>query len=438
MSSTTDLDPTDIQVTLDRILESQYFRSSAQCQALLRYIVENTVAERDSLLRERVIGAEVFKRPPDYDTGNDHIVRSRVSEVRKRLAQYYAGGSAGPGPCVRIQIPSGSYQATFDVPSYSIRDPDARIESTPEVSPPIPPPMPILEEKPTAVAPSAGKLRGRKWPLILLASMIFGGVVAALAPSYRSHQEHLAFESFWDPILSSQKPALIYSGGAFVYTLSDRYLDTYSSEHHLDDRHRHFFAEFKENEQVPSSDLVPDDHYVPYGDLVAAARLTSTLAQWNKPYDLRFGNDVAFTEFHASPILLVGGFNNAWTMRFTKGLRYGLEYHGVSANSQIVDEWHREKTWADKVDAETQARDDYALISRLPQAATGGFILSVAGIRMYGTRTAAEFISDPVRIAALLKGAPKGWEKRNMQIVLHTRVVNDIPVSTDVEAVHFW
>ena len=32
-------------------------------QALLRYIVENTVAERDSLLRERVIGAEVFEHP---------------------------------------------------------------------------------------------------------------------------------------------------------------------------------------------------------------------------------------------------------------------------------------------------------------------------------------------------------------------------------------
>jgi hypothetical protein len=57
---------------------------------------------------------------------------------------------------------------------------------------------------------------------------------------------------------------------------------------------------------------------------------------------------------------------------------------------------------------------------------------------MYGTRIAADFISDPVRIASLLKDAPSGWENRNMQIVLHTRVVNDIPVLIDVEAVHFW
>lgn len=437
MSITTDFDPAQIQVTLDRILESQYFRSSAQCQALLRYIVENTVAEKDSLLRERVIGAEVFKRPPDYDTGNDHIVRSRVSEVRKRLAQYYAGGSGGPSS-VRIQIPSGSYQATFDLPSYSPLEPEAYIESTVEVPQPILPSAPPPKDKPVTVARSRSRVHKGKWAAVLLATVILIGAVAALIPSYRSHQDYLAFQSFWEPILRNQKPALIYSGGAFVYTLSDRYLDKYSSEHHLDDRHRHFFAEFKEDEQVPSSDLIPDNHYVPYGDLVAAARLTSTLAQWNKPYDLRFGNDVAFTEFHASPIMLVGGFNNPWTMRFTKGLRYGLEYHGVSENSQIVDQWHRETTWADKVDAETLARDDYALISRLPQAATGGFILSVAGIRMYGTRTAAEFISDPARIAALLKGAPKGWENRNLQIVLHTRVVNDIPVLTDVEAVHFW
>lgn len=437
MSSTTDFDPAQIQVTLDRILESQYFRSSAQCQALLRYIVENTVAEKDSLLRERVIGAEVFKRPPDYDTGNDHVVRSRVSEVRKRLAQYYAGSSGAPHG-VRIQIPSGSYQATFGLASYSRYGPDAPLESVPDVSPPLLPRAALPEEKAVVATPSRSRFRLPTWPLILLASGIFVGAIAALIPSYKSHQTHLAFESFWEPILKSQKPALIYSGGAFVYTLSDRYLDKYSSEHHLDDRHRHFFAEFREDEQVPASDLIPDNHYVPYGDLVAAARLTSTLAQWNKPYDLRFGNDVAFTEFHDSPILLVGGFNNAWTLRFTKGLRYGLEDHGVTENSEIVDQWHRQTAWADKVDAETLARDDYALISRLPQAATGGFILSVAGIRMYGTRTAAEFISDPVRIAALLKGAPKGWENRNMQIVLHTRVVNDIPVLTDVEAVHFW
>ena len=63
-------------------------------------------------------------------------------------------------------------------------------------------------------------------------------------------------------------------------------------------------------------------------------------------------------------------------------------------------------------DPDNQARDDYAVISRPNPAdnAGGKFILSIAGIRMYGTRAAAELISDPVRLNSMLSGLPKGWE----------------------------
>lgn len=78
-----------VDEALKDILNSASFRSSKQCQALLRYIVDNTLAHNEGLLRERVIGVEVFGRAPDYDTGNDPIVRARAAEVRKRLAQHY-------------------------------------------------------------------------------------------------------------------------------------------------------------------------------------------------------------------------------------------------------------------------------------------------------------------------------------------------------------
>jgi hypothetical protein len=38
----------------------------------------------------------------------------------------------------------------------------------------------------------------------------------------------------------------------------------------------------------------------------------------------------------------------------------------------------------------------------------------------------------------MLRKAPSGWENKNLEIVLHTRVVKDIPVSSDVEATYFW
>ena len=91
-----------VQKTLVEILKSVPFRTSRQSQQLLQYIVDQTLAGHVELLKERVIGAEVFGRPPDYDTNEDPIVRGRAAEVRKRLAQFYV--SEGKHCPVRIEI----------------------------------------------------------------------------------------------------------------------------------------------------------------------------------------------------------------------------------------------------------------------------------------------------------------------------------------------
>src|ERR1700746_640181 len=97
---------------LDDILRSTPFRTSRQCQDLFRHIVEHSLAGSDDSLRERVIGIEVFRRAPDYDTAEDPVVRLRAADVRKRLAQYYQtrGNSTAQW---KIEIPTGSYKAQF-------------------------------------------------------------------------------------------------------------------------------------------------------------------------------------------------------------------------------------------------------------------------------------------------------------------------------------
>ena len=97
----------EIEEALGRVLAGHSFRSSAQCQALLRYIVEHSLSLENEMLRERIIGIKVFGRAPDYDSGNDPIVRARAAEVRKRLAQHYMH-SEEAGETLRIEIPPGS------------------------------------------------------------------------------------------------------------------------------------------------------------------------------------------------------------------------------------------------------------------------------------------------------------------------------------------
>src|SRR5690242_1125307 len=74
---------------LEQILASSAFRNSKRYAAVLRYVIERTLEGNTDRLKERTIGVDVFGRAADYDTAADHVVRSAMAEVRKRLAQYY-------------------------------------------------------------------------------------------------------------------------------------------------------------------------------------------------------------------------------------------------------------------------------------------------------------------------------------------------------------
>src|ERR1700758_806891 len=99
------VDKEDIQSELDRILASEFFKSSARCREFLKYVVEVKCSDTSEPLKERTIGITVFGRSPDYDTGSDAIVRVKANDVRRRLAQYNL--SADPRRSVAIELSPG-------------------------------------------------------------------------------------------------------------------------------------------------------------------------------------------------------------------------------------------------------------------------------------------------------------------------------------------
>jgi len=67
---------------LKEVVASRAFAGSKRAQDFLQLIVEHALAGRFNCLRERMIGAEMFGRPIDYDTANDAVVRVKATEVR--------------------------------------------------------------------------------------------------------------------------------------------------------------------------------------------------------------------------------------------------------------------------------------------------------------------------------------------------------------------
>lgn len=97
-----------VELALAGIEQSAAFRSSPRHRALLRYLVDQTLADKASMLKESVIAVEVFGRPPSrFDPQSDSIVRVEARRLRARLTRYYRAEGRQGG--ISIELPVGSY-----------------------------------------------------------------------------------------------------------------------------------------------------------------------------------------------------------------------------------------------------------------------------------------------------------------------------------------
>lgn len=407
---------------LDDVLSSPPFRNTQQCQSLLRYIVEHTLARKDHLLRERVIGSEVFRRSPDYEPGQDPIVRLRASEVRKRLAQYYQGVSES---CeIHIEVPPGSYRANFQRKDHA---PAAHPEPVHTV------PAPTIEptSSPLPQAQRKFPITGLFRPLVG-AGLCIAAVVAFLMFWNGSQTE--SFRAFWDPWTTSPKPVIIAIGSNAVYQLSDEVTDSYAKEHHLEPHGKEFFVPFDPDGSIRGSDLKPAyNSFVALGDVAAVSNIVTTLTRRKQTFQERFPDDISFAELRNSPSFLVGGFNNPMSIELMKDLRFVLRMR-----NEIDDQQNPNHRWQLHASADAHDTEDYAIISRLVQKPGNAPILSAAGMGQYGTEAATEFISSPASIAGLAGRLPKNWQTRNLQIVLHVKVIDFKPATTEIVGLYTW
>ncbi|MFP5229488.1 MAG: hypothetical protein ACLGXA_17895 [Acidobacteriota bacterium] len=420
-----------MQQTLSEIFHSAPFRASKQSQHLLQYIVDQTLAGHGELLKERLIGVNVFGRRPDYDTNEDPIVRARVAEVRKRLAQFYlAEGNHTP---VRIEISPGSYLASINE-VHRAAEPEtaavaAVVEPASEAVTPIPAPAVAERVQEDRHAPERRMLRWIPVVGCLAVCLAIGAWFAFRTPA--------PIDIFWKPFVDASGPVLVYSGANAVYMLSNDFLNEYQATHRLDtleSQGREYVIPLSSQTKLKPQDLVAlKNDFVTIGDLAANVRVASLLSTRRKSFDLRCGEDVAFGDLRESPTILIGAFNNSWTIELTGDLPYRFG-RGLT----IKEEGGGNQVWTPSYTTDQIVAIDYAVVTRIPHSKTGKPLIAIAGITQSGTRAAADFITDPDQVKKLVSMAPKDWAQKNLQIVLQTKVVNAIPTSPTIVAMKSW
>jgi hypothetical protein len=377
---------TDVLAELERILATPLFQNSKRYPALLRHVVEQTLAGSKHELKERTLGIVVFRRPPEYDTSADPVVRNTASEVRKRLEEYYS--EPGHEGEVVITLPSGTY-----VPEFRV----AAVKAAPLV--------PTLADP---VPPPAASRRLPRWaiaaPLVALA--IVTGVALFPRPS--------AVKVFWAPILKAPDPVLV---------VVDTWLGVADPQ-----------AAAGNSSQVVR-ELIDPKVFLKVND--QSARLGAFLGSQGRHVEHALARDVTLSNLRTRPFILRGAFNNSWTLRAVSPFRFYFQLDHDPLVRRIMDRQHPERhDWAAPMSGEI--KEDYALIARATEPDAGQMMLVIAGLGDRGSAAALEFATNPKYLTAFSAEAPAGWERRNMELVIKTNLVKDDWGEPRIVATHFW
>ncbi len=422
---TTEEDRREVQRELERILASPPFKGSRRYPALLRHVVEKALRGEIDDLKERILGIEVFQRPNGYDTNADPVVRFSAGEIRRRIAQFYQDISDEGS--IEIGLPVGSYIPQF----FRIEAQDERFAALPEEKkstfhPELDPESPfsiaaeMSQNSQHQVRVAARESRGKIFAA-LMAGMAVGIMAAAIAfvayPIFVArHQANTPIMQLWGPLLTNPNMVLISTG------------------------HTHW----EDNQPPEPRDATVEQHIlrpearISLPAVQAISQVAGFLQTQHKQFRIHEAVSTNLQDLHGLSVVLIAGYNNSWTLRLLKPLRFHLTQDG---NFRYIEDAENPGNHDWGVDFDKPYRQqtaDYAIIGRFFDPTTDGPVVVAAGISSTGTSAAGEFMVSPDALNELTRLAPHGSLTQNFEAVIKVEVVEGSPGAVTILATKFW
>jgi hypothetical protein len=413
-----------VRSQLQEVLSSDAFLGGHRAQCFLQLVVEHALAGRADCLRERMLGAEMFGRPIDYDTGNDAVVRVKASEVRRRLAQYYQ--SLTTPPIVQIDLPTGSYAPQFHWAPVESLSPAAE----PANSQPDPVSVPTQStgaySKDATIAP---RWKWKPWAFRISLLAAYTATVISLGwfAAVRfgaSHRPRTAADPIWAALFDGKRNTYIVPadiGFNLLEDLSHRPMA-------LADYMKGGYLELP----VPGVDALRAEglrsqRLTSFVD----AQIISTLAglpEYNRQRTfLRFPRDLRLDDLKDANAVLIGSVgSNPWASIADNNANFHIVYRQGMGGATIINEKPQpgeqasyESHWNEP------AHETFALIAFLPNLSGNGHLLLLQGLDVAGTQAAAEALFHPAAMAPILQRAtrPDG-SIRSFEILVRSTSIN--------------
>lgn len=440
-------DPGQIRDALAAVMRSTAFRASKQSQHLLQYLVDQTLEGHAEALKERVVGASVFGRDADYDTGTDPIVRVRAADLRKRLAQYYNG--EGSGTAIRIEIHPGSYhpifvsdsprpsadQATEETAAWNARQMPhpLPVENT---SPPIPVSLASESHKVVSKAKSTFNqsrrmLIERSVFLAIIVTLLAGSVmmwtqIQSMNRSSQPGKYQPSLAAFWSVFLNPQKNTDIVLSDSSFSLAEDIGKQTFTLNDYL---HHDYLRELSEQNPAMMAimNMIVDRNLGATGEfkltqrILALDKLSSKLHVYN-------AREYTPDLIKQDNVILVGSrISNPWDELFQDRMNFDFTFHegkGIVNRAPAAGE-KKNYTWT--------GSDGYCLLAYLPNPEYNGTALIIEGTSSETTQAAGDFLLSENQLSNFQKRLHLS-KLPYFEVLLKVSWVNGAPITSAIEA----
>ncbi len=419
-----------------RVVSGSHFARSPLLTRFLLYVTAETLEGRGKDITEHQIGVHVFDRRPGYSTIEDNIVRNYARQLRKRLAEFFAG--EGNSESLRIDIPLGGYVPVF-VPA-SEHHPVTEMRSLPvSVS------IHTQPAEPLAAVPTANvPLHWGRWLAVAAAIATYSVALVWITwlfsarvntPPLRAPEPTHAL---WSAMFNGQVNTYIVPADAGFNLLED-----------LSRRPLQLADYIKGNYlglplagvDAHSADDLRSQHFTSFVDFQTVAGLAH-LPEFNPERTfLRFPRDLRLDDLKNASAVLIGSVgSNPWASIAQNSANFRIVYRQGMQSATIINMTPQSGEAASYVSHWNEpAHDTYALIAFVPNLGGNGHLLLLQGLDVAGTQAAAEALFHPAAIAPILRQAtrPDG-SLRFFEILLRSTSIDSNSTGTQVVATRIY
>lgn len=403
---------------VERILQSETFRTSAALRRLLRFLVDKAVAGEADQLKEYSIGVDAFGKPSSYDPRHDAIVRLQVGRLRQKLGEYYR--TEGKEDPVVFDLPKGRFKLKWETRMMPVEEPPDTIALG------------------SAPAQEVHRWRVATWALAAaLAIAALWGVYSGIALwSVHASANRTGWtpelEQLWRPFLASNRPVVIALADPLFIELqgTDIFFRKISIRRPEDAAASPELSVLRKF--LGNPEMHPAYSYMPTGELMSSFLVAKLLGSRRQDIRLARSSQLPLQELGDNNVILIG-----------PEVVIDPKLPGIQLKPALVQTPEgihnlnprpgEPAFFADKrFGSAPNDGEAYALISHAPGPLGNGVIQTFTSSRTWGREGAVQAFTNAALARTLVNKLrkPSGQIPRYYQVVVRVRFTDGIP--TDV------